>query len=122
MVPPEAGTAYEAGWDCGPCRWAAFRSCASRRARFNFEVLVHEDVSGDKVWQLKATGCAVTTQSKFAPGHDAKLKSLLIQAGIGAHQVRRIARDTVVAKDALRVAADLGWEDLVRDAITWGSS
>ncbi|MFF3351077.1 hypothetical protein ACFYWN_00295 [Streptomyces sp. NPDC002917] len=89
---------------------------------YSFEVLVHEDVSGDKVWQLKATGCTATTQSKFAPGHDAKLKSLLIQAGAGDHQVRRIVRDTVVAKDALRMAADLGWEDLVRDAITRGSS
>lgn len=89
---------------------------------YSFEVPVHEDVSGDKVWQLKATGCIATTQSRFAPGHDAKLKSLIIQAGAGGHQVRRTERDTVVAKDALRVAADLGWEDLVRDAIARGSS
>ncbi len=83
---------------------------------------MHEDVSGDKVWQRKATGCVATTQSRFAPGHDAKLKSLIIQAGAGGHQVRRIERDTVVAKDAGRVAAELGWEDLVRDAIARGSS
>lgn len=89
---------------------------------YSFEVPVHEDVSGDKVWQLKATGCAATTQSKFAPGHDAKLKSLLIQAGVGGHPVRRVVRDTVVAKDAMRVAVDLGWEDLVRDGIARGSS
>ncbi|WP_203593645.1 hypothetical protein [Streptomyces sp. SID9124] len=89
---------------------------------YSFEVLMRDDPSGDKVWQLKATGCAATTQSKFAPGHDAKLKSLIIQAGVGGHPVRRVVRDTVVSKDALRVAADLGWEDLVRDAIARGSS
>ncbi|MFE9011016.1 hypothetical protein [Streptomyces cyaneofuscatus] len=89
---------------------------------YSFEVPVHEDVSGDKVWQLKATGCIATTQSRFAPGHDAKLKSLIIQAGAGGHQVRRIERHTVVAKDALRVAADLGWEDLVCGTIARGSS
>ncbi|WP_329024208.1 hypothetical protein [Streptomyces sp. NBC_01423] len=89
---------------------------------YSFEVLMHDDPSGDKVWQLKATGCAATTQSKFAPGHDAKLKSLIIQAGVGGHPVRRVVRDTVVSKDALRVAADLGWEGLVRDAIARGSS
>ncbi|MFB8348966.1 hypothetical protein [Streptomyces niveus] len=89
---------------------------------YSFEVPVHEEANGDKVWQLKATRCAATTQSRFAPGRDAKLKSLLIQAGVGGHQVRRIVRDTVVAKDAVRVAADLGWEDHVRDAIARGSS
>ncbi|MFJ9108731.1 hypothetical protein [Streptomyces sp. NPDC102283] len=89
---------------------------------YSFEVPVHEDISGDKVWQLKATGCAATTQNRFAPGHDAKLRSLIIQAGVGGHQVRRTERDTVVAKDALRVAADLGWEGVVRDAIARGSS
>lgn len=63
---------------------------------YAFEVLIHENVGGDKVWQQKTTGCAATTQSTFAPGHDAKLKSLLI--------------------------ADLGWRDLVGEAIAKGSS
>lgn len=89
---------------------------------YAFEVLIHENLGGDKVWQQKTTGCAATTQSTFAPGHDAKLKSLIIAAGVGGHQVRQTTRDTVVAKDALRVAADLGWEDLVREAIAKGSS
>ncbi|NED04208.1 hypothetical protein G3I55_21350 [Streptomyces sp. SID6648] len=92
------------------------------RGSYSFEVPVYEDVAGDKVWQLKVTGYVATTQNRFAPGRDAKLKSLIIQAGAGGHQVRRIERDTVVAKDALRVAADLGWEDLVRDAVARGSS
>jgi hypothetical protein len=96
------------------------RPCAC--ASYAFEVLIHESVGGDKVWQQKTTGCTATTQSTFAPGHDAKLKSLIIAAGVGGHQVRQTTRDTVVAKDALRVAADLGWEDLVREAIAKGSS
>lgn len=96
------------------------RPCAC--GSYAFEVLIHENVGGDKVWQQKTTGCVATTQSTFAPGHDAKLKSLLIAAGVGGHQVRQTTRDTVVVKDALRVAADLGWEDLVGEAIAKGSS
>ncbi len=88
---------------------------------YSFEVLIHENVGGDKVWQQKTTGCDATTQSTFAPGHDAKLKSLLIAAGVGGHRVREVARDTVVTKDAARVAAELGWEDIVREAIAKGT-
>lgn len=84
-------------------------------------VTFRPNVGGDKVWQRKATGCAATTQSTFAPGHDAKLKSLLIAAGVGGRQVREVTRDTVVTKDALRVAAELGWEDLVREAVAKGT-
>ncbi|CAL9533559.1 hypothetical protein SUDANB106_04108 [Streptomyces sp. enrichment culture] len=83
-------------------------------------VLLHENVGGDKVWQRKTTGCAAMTQSTFAPGHDAKLKSLLIAAGAGGHQVHHVSNDVVIAKDALRVAADLEWEDIVREGITRG--
>ncbi|MEV5441218.1 hypothetical protein AB0N23_01460 [Streptomyces sp. NPDC052644] len=84
---------------------------------YSYEVLIHENADGDKVWQQKATGCAETTQRTFASGHDAKLKSLLVAAGVGGHRVRKVHYDTVTVKDALRVAADLGWEDLVREAI-----
>lgn len=87
---------------------------------YSFEVLIHENVGGG-VWQQKTTGCTATTQSTFAPGHDAKLKSLLIAAGVGGHQVRKVHYDTVTVKDALGVAADLGWENLVREAIARAS-
>ncbi|MFE5732262.1 hypothetical protein ACFQ7A_15310 [Streptomyces sp. NPDC056528] len=79
-------------------------ACAS----YSFEVLLTSD-GGGSVWQLNNTGCIATTQSTFAPGHDAKLKSLLTRAEGGGHPVRRADGGTVVVKDAARVAADLGW-------------
>ncbi|AGK80441.1 hypothetical protein SFUL_5553 [Streptomyces microflavus DSM 40593] len=80
---------------------------------YSLLVLVHENAEGDKVWQQTTTRCAATTKRTFAPGHDAKLKSLLLQAGAGGHQVRRTASSTVVDRDAAKVAADLGWEGII---------
>ncbi|WP_175541048.1 hypothetical protein [Streptomyces pini] len=87
---------------------------------YSYLVLVHEGAKGDKVWQRRDTGCADTTHRTFAAGHDSKLKSLLIAAGIGGHQIQQVSGDVVTAKDALRVAADLGWEDIVREGIARG--
>lgn len=41
---------------------------------YSCEVLIHENVGGDRVWQQKTTSCTATTQRTFAPEHDAKLK------------------------------------------------
>ncbi|MGW0854734.1 hypothetical protein [Streptomyces sp. NPDC002690] len=80
---------------------------------YSLLVLVHENTQGDKVWQQTTTDCTATTKRTFAPGHDSKLKSLLLQARDGGRQIRRTSGTTVVDRDAARVAADLGWEDLV---------
>lgn len=45
----------------------------------------------------ETTGCTETTRnpnSRFAPGHDARLKGLLIRAGERGHRVREIGTDT----------------------------
>ncbi len=63
------------------------------------------------------TECTSTTQSTYAQGHDAKLRKFLVQAGVGGHKVQRTEGKIVIAKEALRWAADLGWEDDVRAAI-----
>lgn len=78
---------------------------------------VHEEAGGDQVWLSETTGCTGATRSTYTPGHDAKLRSLLVQAGIGGHQVRRTDGKRVVGKDALRWAAELGWEADVRQAV-----
>ncbi|MER5680363.1 hypothetical protein ABT248_30115 [Streptomyces sp. NPDC000971] len=84
---------------------------------YSLLVLVHVNADGDKIWQQTTTGCAATTKRLFAPGHDAKLKSFLIKAGAGGHQLRRTTQDTVVDRGAARVAVDLGWGEVVREAI-----
>lgn len=81
-------------------------------ARYSFEVLVHEGSTGEAVWQATTTECTATTQSKFAPGHDAKLRSLLAQAQAGGHLVRQVNGRAVVIADAATAAAALGWSDL----------
>ncbi|MEU0246667.1 hypothetical protein ABZ192_20490 [Streptomyces sp. NPDC006235] len=81
-------------------------------ARYSFEVLVHEGSTGEAVWQATTTECTATTQSKFAPGHDAKLRSLLVQAQAGGHLVRQVNGRAVVIADAATAAAALGWSDL----------
>jgi hypothetical protein len=42
---------------------------------------------GDYV-RYEDTGCRASTTRDFAPGHDAKLKALLIRAGVAGHEVR----------------------------------
>jgi hypothetical protein len=37
----------------------------------------------------EVTGCTATTAREFAPGHDAKLKALLIRAGVAGWEVRQ---------------------------------
>ncbi|MFI1418950.1 hypothetical protein ACH4VX_13315 [Streptomyces sp. NPDC020731] len=81
-------------------------------ARYSFEVLVHEGSTGEAVWQANTTECTATTQSKFAPGHDAKLRSLLARAQAGGHPVRQVSGRAVVIADAATAAAALGWSDL----------
>jgi len=59
---------------------------------------------GDYV-RYTGTGCDATTARTFAMGHDAKLKSLLIRAGVDGLAVRRDEGGMVVTGDALQMAA-----------------
>jgi hypothetical protein len=52
----------------------------------------------------------------FAPGHDAKLKSLLIQAGIAGMEVKQ----GVITTDAATAARQFGFAPMVADGITRG--
>lgn len=93
---------------------ATSKPCACRS--YSFLITVSETPT-ETVWHQKTTECTDTTQSTYTPGHDAKLRSFLVQAGIEGCQVRRVKGDIIIGKSALRVAAELGWEDAVREGI-----
>ena len=55
------------------------------------------------------TGCTQTTRRTFAPGHDARLKSLLIRAGAAGHAVRRDDGGLVSTGTAVQMADHYGF-------------
>ena len=71
---------------------------------------------------LPVTGCTLTTRRTFAPGHDAKLKSLLIQAGVRGWEARygRISGGMLVTTDPISAANRYGFGPQVRLGIERG--
>jgi hypothetical protein len=61
------------------------------------------------------TGCGSVSRSKFAPGHDAKLKSFLIRCGADGHQVRQA--DNGQVESSLAWAKLFGFAEQVRSGI-----
>lgn len=64
----------------------------------------------------QGTGCTDTTARQFAVGHDAKLKSLLIRAGIEGKTVRHGGNSL----DPVKAAAQFGFAALVQAGIDRG--
>ncbi|OOC52625.1 MULTISPECIES: hypothetical protein [Nocardiopsis] len=65
----------------------------------------------------EATGCTKTTTREFAPGHDAKLKSLLIRAGAMGAEVRRVVDGMALTGDAVKAAEGYGFAHMVASGI-----
>lgn len=67
---------------------------------------------------IETTGCDKQTKRMFAQGHDAKLKSLLIRAGVAGMEVRWGRNGgVVVTSDAETAAKRFGFERQVIDGI-----
>jgi hypothetical protein len=66
-----------------------------------------------------STGCTEVTPRTFRPGHDAKLKSLLIQVGAAGNQVTKSnANDPSTEEiDPLYAAEEFGFRNLVEKSI-----
>lgn len=77
----------------------------SPQARHRCECGRYEVVNPATGEVVEATGCELLTkgaQSRFAPGHDAKLKGMLIRAGVRDYRVREIG--TTRAQRATTIA------------------
>lgn len=64
------------------------------------------------------TGCEAETTAKFGPGHDAKLKSLLIGAGAKGHDVVKTTDEGEVRLSAMDAANEYGFASTVEKGIT----
>lgn len=77
-----------------------------------------QDEDGNLVDEItESTGCADTTKRTFAQGHDAKLKSALIQWGARDYEVAYIEGGLRIGTTALGVAAEYGFGSMVVDGI-----
>lgn len=67
---------------------------------------------------IEEIGCTATTSSKFAPGHDAKLKSLLIKAGsLGRKVFKTDEQGNDVEISVADAAGEYGFADKVQSGI-----
>lgn len=74
-------------------------------------------VLDDGAEERQITGCEVQTTSKFGPGHDAKLKSLLIKAGVDGNSVIKTAEGAEHVLSALDAASEFGFAAIVSKGI-----
>lgn len=64
-----------------------------------------------------STGCTEVTPRTFRPGHDAKLKSLLIQVGSAGNQVTKTVDGETSEMDPLHAAEEYGFRGLVEKSV-----
>lgn len=92
---------------------AEYRACACGR----FEAILNPEINeADGTYtadEERTTQCGAKTLRTFAPGHDAKLKGLLIWAGSVGAEVREHQGGVDVVSDAERVAQDFGFQTQV---------
>lgn len=63
------------------------------------------------------TSCGRLVKGKFAPGHDAKLKGMLIRAAAAGEQFKTKDGTKVTNRDPLAFAKELGWGALIEKGI-----
>lgn len=72
-----------------------------------------KDAKGEEL----TTGCDEATVRTFRPGHDAKLKSLLIKTASAGHQVVKTADGETNEMDPLHAAEEFGFRSLVEKSV-----
>lgn len=111
-APAPAKKAAPAPAKLSACECSAFRVLIGLRTA--------ED--GDLTWDSEeTTDCAGgKTKSTFLPGHDAKLKSFLIKAGVNEWEVRRGTGGVDTIGDAMSFARGYGFQGMVEAGIKRG--
>jgi len=91
--------------------------CACSEFEIGFTVDLED---GTPDWRGTGTGCTETTRRTFSAGGDAKLKSLLIKAGIAGMEVRQLTNGVIHSGDAQTMARQFGFAPMVADGIARG--
>jgi hypothetical protein len=101
---------------------AAVKDCECSKWEIGHTQDSDESGTGQPEWFGIGTGCNATTRRDFAPGHDAKLKSLLIQAGVDGHSEIRKDNGGVahIFGDAVQAASQYGFAHMVQKGIEIG--
>lgn len=87
----------------------------------HYEIVVREFETPDGPdYDAESTGCVSTTGREFAPGHDAKLKALLIDAGVRGLQVRYNGGGSATLGAAENMAAGFAFSYMVINGIERG--
>jgi len=71
----------------------------------------------DAKGEVLSTGCDESTVRTFRPGHDAKLKSLLIKVAVAGNQVTKRTDEGDVEMDPLHAAEEFGFRGLVEKSV-----
>lgn len=72
----------------------------------------------DAKGETLATGCTESTVRTFKPGHDAKLKSILIKTAVAGNQATKTNEDGSTSEvDPLHAAEDFGFRALVEKSV-----
>lgn len=71
----------------------------------------------DAKGETLSTGCTEVTPRTFRPGHDAKLKSLLIKVGSAGNSAVKTVDGETEEMDPLHAAEEFGFRDLVEKSI-----
>jgi len=71
----------------------------------------------DKDGNTLSTGCSEETVRTFRPGHDAKLKSLLIKTAVAGNQAVKQVDGKGVEMDPLHAAEEFGFRGLVEKSV-----
>jgi hypothetical protein len=87
-----------------------------------YEIVVEEfeNENGEPDYTAEDTGCSARTTRDFAPGHDAKLKSLLISAGVRGLDVRHNAGGVAHMGSAEVMASGFAFSYMVAKGIETG--
>lgn len=93
------------------CRCSIYTAVTAEITDADGEMIDIEEIS---------TGCTATTRNEFAQGHDAKLKSFLIKAGVAGYEVARVEGGLRVSNDAASMAREYGFAHMVVDGIAKG--
>jgi len=112
------GAAQEVAGDDEPEDTPAVRTAVRSRDLHPCLCSLFEVVDPDTGEVVGSTGCQKSTRSRFAPGHDAKLKSLLISAGVHGRRVRERNDRTETLRRPLTIANRFGFGEQVKRAIS----
>lgn len=94
-----------------PCRCSIYTAVTAEITDEHGEMVDIEEIG---------TGCTATTKNEFAQGHDAKLKSFLIKAGIRGLEVAKVEGGLRMSSDAANMAREYGFADMVVEGIRKG--